>query len=192
MRAGWRSDIPATRNGKHRPLGHADTMPVRCLIVDDNPDFLHVARELLERDGLSVVGLVSTEAQACRLCREQRPDVALIDIDLGEESGFEVARQLAGQARPPQPCMILTSAYPEDEFADMIAESPAVSFLPKAELSGPAIRGILARAGRQPRRGLSAIRDRRAPRERADGRSRPPAAASGRGCRARASRPFPR
>jgi DNA-binding NarL/FixJ family response regulator len=147
MRAGWRPDIAASSNGKDGLIGHADTMPVSCLIVDDSRDFLDAARELLERDGIAVVGGVSTGAQACRLCREQRPDVALIDIDLGEETGFQVARQLADQAGP-RPCMILTSAYSDDDFADMIADNPAVSFLPKAWLSGAAIRGILAGAGR--------------------------------------------
>ena len=122
-------------------------MPVRCLIVDDSRDFLGAARELLERDGISVVGVASTGAQAYNSCRELRPDVALIDIDLGDESGFQVARQLADQAGPSQPRMILISAYSEDDFADMIADGPAVSFLPKAELSGAAIRGILARIG---------------------------------------------
>jgi CheY-like chemotaxis protein len=122
-------------------------MPVHCLIVDDNHDFLRAARELLERDGISVVDVVSTGAQAYRSCRELRPDVALIDIDLGEETGFEVARQLAGQAGPRQLCVILISAHSEDDFEDMIADSPAVSFLPKAELSGAAIRAILAGVG---------------------------------------------
>ena len=122
-------------------------MPVRCLIVDDSRDFLDAARDLLERDGILVVGGVPTGAQACRLCREQRPDVALIDIDLGEETGFQVAHQLADQAGPRRPCMILTSAYSDDDFADMLADNPALSFLPKAGLSGAAIRGILARAG---------------------------------------------
>ena len=126
---------------------HAGGMPVRCLIVDDNHDFLRAARELLERDGISVVGAVSTGAQACRACRELEPDVALVDIELGEETGFEVARQLAGQASAQHPRVILISTYSEDDFEDMIADSPAVSFLPKTHLSGMAIRSILARAG---------------------------------------------
>jgi two-component system, NarL family, nitrate/nitrite response regulator NarL len=126
---------------------HAGTMPVRCVIVDDNPDFLRAARELLERDGISVVAAVSTGAQAYRICREFKPDVALVDINLGEETGFEVARQLAGQASSQRPCVILISTYSEDDFEEMIADSPAVSFLPKAGLSGTAIRSILSRAG---------------------------------------------
>jgi CheY-like chemotaxis protein len=126
---------------------HAGAMPVRCLIVDDNHDFLRAARELLERDGISVVGLASTGAQAYRACRELKPDLALVDVELGEETGFEVARQLAGQVSSQQPRVILISTYSEDDFEDMIADSPAISFLPKTRLSGTAIRSILARAG---------------------------------------------
>jgi DNA-binding NarL/FixJ family response regulator len=117
---------------------------MRCLIVDDSHDFLRAARRLLERQGISVVGVASTGAQACRTCRELRPDVVLIDINLGEESGFEVARKLAGPDGAQQPRLILISTSCGDDYADMIADSPAVSFLPKASLSGAAIRGILA------------------------------------------------
>src|SRR5215813_3381238 len=126
---------------------HASAMPVRCVIVDDNQDFLSAARDLLERDGISVVGVVSTGAQAYRACRELQPDVALVDIELGEETGFEVAGQIAGQASSQQPRVILISSYSEQDFQDLIADSPAVSFLPKAGLSGMAIRSIVARAG---------------------------------------------
>jgi CheY-like chemotaxis protein len=122
-------------------------MPVRCLIVDDNEDFLRAARELLERDGICVVDVVSTGAQAYRACRELEPDVALVDLELGEETGFEVARQIAGRGSSPQPRVILISTYSEDDFEDMIGESPAISFLPKTGISGAAIRSILARAG---------------------------------------------
>jgi CheY-like chemotaxis protein len=125
-------------------------MLARCVIVDDNHDFLRAARELLEREGISVVDVVSTGAQAYRTCRELHPDVVLIDIDLGEETGFGVARELAGQAGAEQPRMILMSAYSGDDFEDMIADSPAVAFLSKPALSGAAIRGILDHAGAQP------------------------------------------
>ena len=122
-------------------------MPVRCLIVDDNHDFLRAASELLEHDGINVVGLASTGAQAYRACRELKPDVALVDVELGAETGFEVTRQLVGQAGSQQLRVILISTYSEEDFEDMIADSPAVSFLPKTGISGTAIRSILARAG---------------------------------------------
>jgi DNA-binding NarL/FixJ family response regulator len=120
-------------------------MPVRCLLVDDNQDFLRAARDLLERQGISVVGLASTGAQAYRSCSELKPDVVLIDIDLGEETGFQVASELATRLHAEQPLLVLISAYSADDFEDMIADTPAASFLPKSDLSGMAIRGILAR-----------------------------------------------
>ncbi|HET9894441.1 MAG TPA: response regulator [Streptosporangiaceae bacterium] len=123
---------------------------MRCVIVDDNRDFLRIARGLLTYDGIVVAGAVSTGEQARRACRELEPDVVLIDIDLGDdETGIEVARQLPGrQAGAEQPSVILISAYSGDDFEDLIADSPAISFLPKASLSGAAIRDILAQAGR--------------------------------------------
>jgi CheY-like chemotaxis protein len=121
-------------------------MPVRCVIVDDSHEFLRTASELLECEGINVVGAVSTGAQACRTCRELKPDVALVDIYLGTETGFDVARQLAHQAGTEPPQVILISASVGEDIAEMMTESPAVSFVPKEGLSGAIIRGILARA----------------------------------------------
>src|ERR1700751_4733256 len=119
-------------------------MPGRCVIVDDSHEFLRNASELLECDGIDVVGAVSTGAQACRTCRQLKPDVALVDIYLGTETGFDVARQLADQAGTTPPQVILISASVGDDTAGMLADSPAVSFLPKEDLSGATVRAILA------------------------------------------------
>lgn len=125
----------------------AGGMSLRCVIVDDNHDFLRAAGDLLGHEGISVVGCASTGAEAYRACLELSPDIVLIDIDLGDETGIDVARRLADQhRRAEEPRMILISAYSEDDFADMIADSPAISFLAKPALSGTAIRGILDRA----------------------------------------------
>jgi DNA-binding NarL/FixJ family response regulator len=125
-------------------------MSVRCVIVDDSRDFLRAASDLLERAGIAVVGVASTAAQAGRACRELLPDVVLVDIDLGEESGFDVAHKLAGQVGPDQPRVILISVYGAEDYREMIADTPAVSFLPKSALSGQAILRIVGRAGGLP------------------------------------------
>lgn len=124
-------------------LVQSEAMVVRCLIVDDNHDFLRAASELLEQEGIGVVGVAATGAQAYRACCELKPDVALVDINLGEECGFEVARQLVGQPDAGLPYVILISAYSADDIKDLMADSAAVMFLPKASLSGAAIRCIL-------------------------------------------------
>jgi CheY-like chemotaxis protein len=76
---------------------------LHCLIVDDNRRFLDAARSLLESQGMAVVGVASTGVDALTQIERLRPDVALLDIDLGGESGFDLARRLdrdAGQAPP--------------------------------------------------------------------------------------------
>jgi DNA-binding NarL/FixJ family response regulator len=120
---------------------------MRCVIVDDDDNFLRAARELLEGEGITVVGTESTGAQASRICRRLHPDVALVDINLGTETGLDVARLLAGHAETEAPKVILISGSAGDAFAEEIADSPAVAFLPKERLSGTAIRAILASAG---------------------------------------------
>ncbi len=127
-------------------------MPLRSLLVDDNSRFLAAARELLEREGVEVSGAASTIEQAVRLAAELEPDVCLVDIDLGDESGFDLARQLADREGQSQR-VILISAYPERDFADLIADSPAIGFLPKSELSATRVRAILdGDAGGEPQR----------------------------------------
>jgi DNA-binding NarL/FixJ family response regulator len=110
---------------------------VRCLIVDDSPDFVDAARGLLECQGITVVGAASTGEDALRHFEELRPDVTLVDVDLGGESGFEVAEQLHHMG-PPAP-VILISTHAVQDFADMIAASPAAGFISKSGLTCSAI-----------------------------------------------------
>jgi CheY-like chemotaxis protein len=116
---------------------------LRCLIVDDSRHFLDAARGLLERQGIAVVGVASTGAEAVQRVEELRPDVTLVDIDLGGESGFEVARRLqhdpGGTPRP----VILISTHAELDYAELIAASPAIGFLSKSSLSADALRDLL-------------------------------------------------
>jgi two-component system nitrate/nitrite response regulator NarL len=119
---------------------------LRCLIVDDNVDFLTTARDLLTRQGISVVGLASTGCEAVRRADELSPDVALVDIDLGGESGFDVAQLLAQAPRPDRMHVVLISTYAENDFAELIAASPAVGFVSKSDLSGKAISEVLGAA----------------------------------------------
>jgi DNA-binding NarL/FixJ family response regulator len=118
-------------------------MPLRSLLVDDSSHFLAAARELLEGQGIDVVGVASTIDEAARLAGALRPDVCLVDIDLGYESGFDLALRLA-ESGDYAPRVILISAYPEGDFAEMIAESPAIGFLPKPAISATRIRAMLS------------------------------------------------
>jgi len=129
-----------------RPRCDPDVM-VRCLIVDDSPHFLDAARSLLGRHGITVVGVASTSDEALRWAEELRPDVVLLDIDLGGESGLELARRLHRQASLASLRMILISTHAEQDYADLISVSPAIGFLPKTTLSASAIRDLLGDSG---------------------------------------------
>ncbi len=118
-------------------------MPLRCLLVDDNEAFLQTASLLLSREGLMVAGVASNIAGALRQARALRPDVILIDIGLGQESGFDLARLLARDGQDGDVGVILISTGAEADYADLIAESPAAGFLPKSDLSARAITRIL-------------------------------------------------
>ena len=117
-------------------------MRIRCLIVDDNPSFLVAARVLLERQGLTIAGVASTGAEALRQAETLRPNVVLVDISLGKESGLDLARRLIADD-PDGAAVILISTRVEEDVADLIADSPAVGFLTKSELSASAILRIL-------------------------------------------------
>ena len=120
-------------------LRDADHVSMRCLLVDDNRTFLETARSILDRQGVTVAGTASCTAEALRQARVLRPDVAIVDIGLGGESGFDLARDLATRGI----AVILTSTSAAVDYADLIADNPAAGFLPKAELSAAGIRRIL-------------------------------------------------
>jgi len=126
-----------------------DAFPVttRYLIVDDNERFLEVARSSLTRDGVEVVGTATTIADALRKTGALRPDVVLVDISLGNESGFELARQLVARFPDLRSSVVLISTRAEEDLADLIASSPAAGFVPKSQLSARAVAELLPATG---------------------------------------------
>jgi DNA-binding NarL/FixJ family response regulator len=119
---------------------------MQCLIVDDNVDFVAAARHLLEPQGMTIVGVASTGAEALLDYEELRPDVTLVDVDLGAESGFSVAEELHRASTAPRPPIILISVHDERELAELIAASPAAAFMHKFALNVVAIREVLEKS----------------------------------------------
>jgi CheY-like chemotaxis protein len=120
-------------------------MALRVLIVDDNGHFLAAARDLLQREGVDVIAIASSGAEAVRVAGELGPDLTLVDIDLGEESGFDVARALTEEGAGNGCPVVLISTHAEKDFADLIASSPAVGFVSKSDLSAQALHEVLDR-----------------------------------------------
>jgi DNA-binding NarL/FixJ family response regulator len=131
------------------PRGNTDGMgpraeQLRCLIVDDSKYFRDAAARLLEHEGVAIVGVASTAAEALRRADELRPDVTLVDVHLGRESGFELAEQLHRDGADANSAVILISARREEELPYSVAASPALGFVPKSALSAEAIRHLIS------------------------------------------------
>jgi two-component system, NarL family, nitrate/nitrite response regulator NarL len=110
------------------------------LVVDDHDGFRAFARIMLEAAGFAVAE-ASTGAAATEAARTVRPELVLLDIQLPDSDGFEVARRLAGQEH--RPVIVLTSTREASDYGERIAASPAAGFLPKDQLSGAALHGFL-------------------------------------------------
>jgi DNA-binding NarL/FixJ family response regulator len=122
------------------PACHDEGMR-RVLIVDDHDGFRRRARLLLEADGYDVIGEAATGEDGLAAAAALHPELILLDVQLPDIDGFEVARRL--QAVNGQIEVVLTSSRDRSDFGTLIAESPVRGFVPKAELSGAAIADLL-------------------------------------------------
>ena len=129
----------ANRIGEATP--DCDYLSVRVLIVDDHPSFRASARKLLESDGFEVVGEAADGAGAIRVAEELQPDLVLLDVQLPDVDGFEVAEQLTALEHAPE--VILTSSRDGSDYGTCVEDSGARGFVPKAELSGAALSLLL-------------------------------------------------
>jgi CheY-like chemotaxis protein len=110
------------------------------LVVDDHDGFRAFARVILEGAGFTVVEAASG-TEATQAVRTIRPCLVLLDIQLPDVDGFEVARRLAELEH--RPVIVLTSTREASDYGGQIAASPAAGFLPKDQLSGASLRGFL-------------------------------------------------
>ena len=138
----WRKTA-ASCNAIGQSRWHSQGVRLRCVIVDDNEHFLRAARELLEREGIAVVGVASTGAEALRQVKELEPELTLVDIDLRAESGLDLARRLAGGSVRSASRVILISSHAQSDFQELISASPAAGFVSKSDLSAKAILAVL-------------------------------------------------
>jgi two-component system chemotaxis response regulator CheY len=114
----------------------------RVLIVDDNSAFRAAARQLLERGGFVVVAEAGDGEQGLRAAKKHTPDFAIVDLQLPDLDGFEVAERLRSLEVVPE--VILTSSLDGTDFGALVASSSARGFIPKGDLSARAIEALLA------------------------------------------------
>ena len=120
-------------------------MPLRVLIVDDDPSFRATARRLLRARGLAVAGEASDYKHALAAVRELAPDGVLVDVHLPDIDGLEVAEELSRNGIGPQ--VLLTSSDSGAATAALAEQHGAVGFVPKTELAGADLASYFSRAG---------------------------------------------
>jgi CheY-like chemotaxis protein len=140
-----RNPVPALKSAVNR-MGTAaafchDPVIVTVLIVDDHPSFRASARMLLEAEGFDVVGEAEDGLSAIAAAHDLRPEVVLLDVQLPDIDGFEVASRLT--AERDAPAIVLVSSRDGSDFGPLVAESGACGFIAKAELSGERISALL-------------------------------------------------
>jgi DNA-binding NarL/FixJ family response regulator len=112
------------------------------LIVDDHDGFRSFARALLQAEGFAIVGEAPDGASALAAAARLRPDLVLLDVQLPDLDGFQVAERLA--ARDDPPAVVLVSTREAASYRRRLADTPARGFIPKGELSGSALRALVA------------------------------------------------
>ena len=120
-------------------------MALTCVLVDDSEEFMLAATRLLEAEGVAVVGRSSSSAEAIRLAAALCPDVVLVDVELGEEDGVELAARLA--TTHDATAVILISVRDRGELAELTAAGRVAGFLRKNAISAKAISDLMSRRG---------------------------------------------
>ena len=112
------------------------------VIVDDHAGFRSSARALLEAEGFDVIGEAGDGASALALVDLLRPRIMLLDIQLPDIDGFDVAERLARAGDPP--AVVLVSTRGVSAYRRRLARSPASGFISKSELSGNALSTLVS------------------------------------------------
>lgn len=116
-------------------------MSTTVLIVDDHPTFRSTARLLLESEGFDVVGEAQDGREAIACCGELSPDLVLLDVNLPDIDGFDVASRITGEAGAP--AVVMVSSRDGSDFGPLIGRSGALGFIPKGELSGDRLTALM-------------------------------------------------
>jgi DNA-binding NarL/FixJ family response regulator len=115
--------------------------PPRVLVVDDHPGFRRCAATLLAAEGYDVVGEAEDGAGALARAAELAPEVVLLDVQLPDLDGFEVATRLL--ARDPELAIVVVSSRGRDDYGPLIEACGARGFVSKGDLSGEVLERLL-------------------------------------------------
>ena len=116
---------------------------MRCLLVDDNAAFVETARRVLDPDGVRVTGTASNIGEALCCWPANCDQMSSSSTSCSATKTVSISRAASPRVMPGDLAVIMISSGTEDDYADLVAESPALGFLPKDELSADGIRRLL-------------------------------------------------
>jgi len=119
------------------------TVTLRVVLVDDSESFLGSARALLESEGVDVVGVATTPAEALERVRDLRPDAVVVDLNLGSASGLDLVGPLGAEGDP-APAVVLVSSIAREDLAELAGGARVRGLLTKSDLSAAALESIVA------------------------------------------------
>jgi DNA-binding NarL/FixJ family response regulator len=114
----------------------------KVIIVDDHPTFRSTARLLLESEGFEVIGEAPDGMTAIVVVSQLHPDLVLLDVNLPDIDGFDVASRITAGLDAPH--VVLTSSRDSSDFGPLVHRSGARGFIPKGELSGAALSDLIS------------------------------------------------
>lgn len=122
------------------------TSTSRILIVDDHPLFREGLHQLIDREpGLEVCGEAADAEDALRLVKETKPDLVIMDISLGNQSGIDLIKNL--KADDPELQVLVVSMHDESLYTERALRAGAMGYVMKHEppkIVKTAIRRVLA------------------------------------------------
>lgn len=121
---------------------HSADMARTVLLVDDSAAFRAAALALLEAEGFVVVGESADGASVLEQAVRLQPDLVLLDVQLPDVDGFEVARLLSQDERVTA-MVVLVSTRSASSYRARLSDTTATGFLAKQDLSGGALRALL-------------------------------------------------
>ena len=115
--------------------------PAEVLIVDDHPIVRHGLSQLIDNEpGLQVCGTAASPSEALRAIPDSEPDLVLLDLSLGEDSGLELLKQIKSSYAD-LPVLVL-SMHDEAYYADRVLRAGAMGYVMKQESADHVITAI--------------------------------------------------
>jgi DNA-binding NarL/FixJ family response regulator len=115
-------------------------MPIRVLLADDHLIVRQGLKDLLQREGFTVIAEASDGREAVRLAREHRPEIAVLDLSMPLLNGLDAAREI--QQSCPRTALILLTMHTEDPYIVEAMRAGVKGYVLKTQAAADLVQAI--------------------------------------------------